>query len=43
MTEPAPQLEATSMPPPAAEGAESVSFWTIVKESVRGEFHHDFT
>src|SRR5215470_16869593 len=24
-------------------GAESVSFWTIVKESVRGEVHHDFT
>jgi putative MATE family efflux protein len=24
-------------------GAEAVSFWTIVRESVRGEVHHDFT
>ena len=43
MTEPASQLEPTSTPPSAAESAESVSFWTIVKESVRGEVHHDFT
>jgi putative MATE family efflux protein len=32
-------------PPPAAPiaGAEAVGFWTIVRESVRGEVHHDFT
>jgi len=41
VTEPARQLE-PSLPPPAA-GAESVSLWTIVRESVRGEIHHDFT
>ena len=41
MTEPAPHLDAP-LPSPLS-GAESVSFWTIVRESVRGEVHHDFT
>ena len=41
MTEPARQLELAPSPPHG--GAESVSLWTIVKESVRGEVHHDFT
>ena len=41
MTEPAYRLESSDPPVPA--GAESVSLWTIVKESVRGEVHHDFT
>ncbi len=41
MTEPAARLDAP--PSPAPGGAESVSFWTIVRESVRGEVHHDFT
>jgi len=41
VTEPAYRLESSDPPVPA--GAESVSLWTIVKESVRGEVHHDFT
>jgi putative MATE family efflux protein len=43
VTESARQLEPAASPPSAIAGAESVSFWTIVKESVRGEVHHDFT
>ncbi|HET9726213.1 MAG TPA: MATE family efflux transporter [Gemmatimonadales bacterium] len=42
MTEPAHRLEVPA-PPSASPGAESVRFWTIVRESVRGEVHHDFT
>jgi putative MATE family efflux protein len=41
VAEPAHRLD--SPPAPGPETAESVSFWTIVKESVRGEVHHDFT
>jgi putative MATE family efflux protein len=41
MSEPAYRLEPPISPQPA--DAETVSFWTIVKESVRGEVHHDFT
>jgi MATE family, multidrug efflux pump len=41
VTEPARRID-TPAPPPSA-GAEAVSFWTIVRESVRGEVHHDFT
>ena len=41
MTEPARRLDTPSPPTPA--GAEAVGFWTIVRESVRGEVHHDFT
>ena len=43
MTQPAEQLDT---PPPdslTTTGADAVSFWTIVRESVRGEVHHDFT
>ena len=43
MTDPARRLEPDASLPAASTGAESVSFWTIVKESVRGEVHHDFT
>jgi len=42
VTESTRQLDPPSSPSSIA-GAESVSFWTIVKESVRGEVHHDFT
>ena len=39
-----PNLSERLEPAPApAGGAESVSFWTIVKESVRGDVNHDFT
>jgi len=41
LTEPARRLDTPSPPTPA--GAEAVGFWTIVRESVRGEVHHDFT
>ena len=41
MTEPAARLDASA--PLAPAGAEAVGLWTIVKESVRGEVHHDFT
>jgi putative MATE family efflux protein len=43
VTEPARPLEPDASSAAARTGAESVSFWTIVKESVRGEVHHDFT
>ena len=43
MTEPARQLEPAGPPGSNLAGAESVGWWTIVKESVRGEVHHDFT
>jgi putative MATE family efflux protein len=38
VTEPARQLDT-----PPTSGAEAVGFWTVVKESVRGEVQHDFT
>jgi len=38
LTEPAARLD-----PPAPSGAEAISLWTVVKESLRGELHHDFT
>jgi putative MATE family efflux protein len=41
VTEPAHRIDIPT--PPAPAGAEAVSFWTIVRESVRGEVHHDFT
>jgi len=41
VTQPAEQLPAPALAPLAR--ADSVSFWTIVRESVRGEVHHDFT
>ena len=43
MTEPAEQLDTSPPDPLTTSGAEAVSFWTIVRESVRGEVHHDFT
>ena len=42
MADPALRLDSPE-PSPTAAGAESVSFWIIVKESVRGDVHHDFT
>jgi putative MATE family efflux protein len=41
VTQPTERLPAPSRATPT--GAESVGFWTIVRESVRGEVHHDFT
>jgi putative MATE family efflux protein len=41
VSEPARPLDAPA--PAAPAGAEAVGLWTIVKESVRGEVHHDFT
>ena len=41
MTDPARRLDAPTPPPPST--AESVGLWTVVKESLRGEVHHDFT
>jgi hypothetical protein len=41
LTEPAERLDLRT--PPTPSGAEAVGFWTVVKESVRGEVHHDFT
>ena len=43
MTQPAEQLDTSPPDPLTTSGAEAVSFWTIVRESVRGEVHHDFT
>ena len=43
MTEPAEQLDTSPPDPLTTPGADAVSFWTIVRESVRGEVHHDFT
>jgi len=42
VTQPAEQLDSTP-DPLTTTGADAVSFWTIVRESVRGEVHHDFT
>ncbi len=39
MTEPARRIDPS--PPPSSP--EAVGLWTVVKESVRGEVHHDFT
>jgi MATE family, multidrug efflux pump len=41
VTQPAERLSDPSIPAPAE--ADSVSLWTIVRESVRGEVHHEFT
>jgi MATE family, multidrug efflux pump len=41
LTEPARRLEPPA--PPAPTSAEAISLWTVVKESLRGELHHDFT
>jgi hypothetical protein len=41
MSEPAKRLEPPRPAAPAA--AEALDLWTVVKESVRGELHHDFT
>ena len=41
MTDPAERLELPA--PPPVSGPEAVGLWTVVKESVRGEVHHDFT
>jgi putative MATE family efflux protein len=41
MADPAERLDSTLLPTPS--GAAAVRFWTIVKESIRGEVHHDFT
>ena len=43
MTQPAEQLDTSPPDPLTTSGADAVSFWTIVRESVRGEVHHDFT
>ena len=43
MTHPAEELDTPPPDPLTTSGAEAVSFWTIVRESVRGEVHHDFT
>ena len=41
MTEPAKRLDPPA--PPAPTSAETIGLWTVVKESLRGELHHDFT
>jgi putative MATE family efflux protein len=41
VTEPAHRLDRPEQPAP--RGAESISFWTVVKDSLRGEQHYDFT
>jgi putative MATE family efflux protein len=41
VTQPAEGLESPTAS--AAHGADTVGLWTIVRESVRGEVHHDFT
>jgi putative MATE family efflux protein len=43
VTQPAEQLDAPSPDPLTVTGADAVSIWTIVRESIRGEVHHDFT
>ncbi len=43
MTQPAEPLDTAPPDPLTTTGADAVSFWTIVRESVRGEVHHDFT
>ena len=43
MTQPAEPLDTSPADPLTTPGADAVSFWTIVRESVRGEVHHDFT
>jgi putative MATE family efflux protein len=43
VTQPAEQLDTSPPDPLTTSGADAVSFWTIVRESVRGEVHHDFT
>jgi putative MATE family efflux protein len=42
VTQPAEPFDAAARDP-LGSGAEAVSLWTIVRESVRGEVHHDFT
>jgi putative MATE family efflux protein len=41
LTEPAKRLDPPA--PAAPTSAEAISLWTVVKESLRGELHHDFT
>ena len=41
MTDPAERLDPPE--PSVSRTAESISFWTVVKDSVRGEQHYDFT
>jgi putative MATE family efflux protein len=43
VTQPAEPLDTSPADPLTTPGADAVSFWTIVRESVRGEVHHDFT
>jgi MATE family, multidrug efflux pump len=43
VTQPAEQLDSPTPDPLTTTGADAISFWTIVRESVRGEVHHDFT
>src|ERR1700674_4922558 len=44
MTDPAARLDAPAPPSSSPQaGAEAVSFWTIVKEAIRGDVNHDFT
>jgi MATE family, multidrug efflux pump len=43
VTQPAEQLDPSAPDPLTTGGADAVDFWTIVRESVRGEVHHDFT
>jgi putative MATE family efflux protein len=43
VTQPAERIEPSVPGLAAREGADAVGFWTIVRESVRGEVHHDFT
>ena len=41
MTEPAERVEFPA--PPPTPGREALGFWTVVREAIRGEQHHDFT
>jgi putative MATE family efflux protein len=43
VTQPAEQLDSSPPDPLTTTGAAAVGFWTVVRESVRGEVHHDFT
>jgi putative MATE family efflux protein len=43
VTQSAEQLHPPGPDPLTTSGAAAVGFWTIVRESVRGEVHHDFT
>jgi putative MATE family efflux protein len=43
VTQSAEPLDTSGPDPLTTSGAAAVSLWTIVRESVRGEVHHDFT